>query len=597
VADSDDFGGFDDDLIEIERASAILHQRDPSQAAEVVNELRARREEELRREEAARKIREIAAKRRSVRRKRLAIVAGVVLAVGIAAVPLTRAVMHEAARAKSLQEILTEASLPVKHLRFGVEAEWLDVPPAGVAFEVPRNTCSILVGVAEGEHGVLAVRLARQGLDPVEHKGGLIWCSCDKEQATASFVTPGSKRVALRWLNAKMGTVGGIEVLTSKEIPSFRVLDDPRAYGCADAAFSVWAQAAGNASLSPLDERFSQALEALKRELFVPMGILKTDQRFGVVSSRAQRCYLVLPFGEKAPVTLRNAEGRRVIEDSQDAMGWCTYKSDRAYSVWRKNPGPPQMLVLEADAKRIGGVAGLKEAAMRHGAKRVATLLEHEDLQADALAALVASGVSEEAVTQGESTGLPGKPNSRAVAFSLYDTSSFLPDVSPRVPVACDPKPLPGHSLQAYVCVQAQPQKWRREGSVETQGAAEGRLPFWLSLLADSNDERVLPAMATMLAFSRRMTLLGFEPTTIDGVKDSAIGGEVLGRPEKTEALSVGLTRRPPWIHPLTHGPVWKLDGDLPIISVKMGESVRVRSVHGSLTPTPQERRVIVWRR
>ena len=158
-------------------------------------------------------------------------------------------------------------------------------------------------------------------------------------------------------------------------------------------------------------------------------------------------------------------------------------------------------------------------------------------------------------------------------------------------------KPDPSSPFQTYVCVQARPQRWRREGSVDTQGAAEGRLPFWLSMLADMKEQRSLRAVAEMLVFSRRMTLLGFEPTTHDGVKDSAMGGEILGRPEKTEALAVGLSKRPPWFHPLTHRSAWKLDGDLPIVKVKLGESVKVRSVTGSLGGNPNDRRVVVWRR
>ncbi len=597
MVDPDDIGGFDDDLIEIERASAILHQRDPDQAVQVVSELRARKDEERRREEAARKIREVAAKRRRVRRVRVAIVVGVLSVIGIVSIPLTRAVLNEARRSEALRAQLDEVASGIAPMRFDLGSEWLDVPPVGVSFEVGRNTCSVVMGVAEGQEGPLTLRIMRQGLDPVEHRGGIMWCSCDKEPVTVSFVEPGDKRLALRWLTATMGTVGGIEVLTGKEIPGVRVSADPRAYGCADAAFSTWAQTAGRASLSAVDERMKDALEPLKQEQFIPLGILESDQRFGVVPSRKGHCYLVLPFGEKAPVTLRNADGRRLIEDTELAMGWCTYQQDRAYSVWRKDPGPPRMLALEVLANRVGGLTGLKESAVRHGAKQTAVTLENEDLQPDAVAALVGSGIADSTIFKGEATGLPGKINSRVVAFGFYASSSFLPDVAPKVPVACDPKMVPNAPFQTVVCAQARPQRWRREGSVDGQGAAEGRLPFWLSLLADSKDEKALQALATMLAFSRRMTLLGFEPTTTDGVRGSAIGGEILGRPDKTEALAVGLTARPPWFHPLTQGPAWKLDGDLPIIKVRLGETVRVRSVHGSLGGSVQDRRVVVWRR
>jgi hypothetical protein len=597
LVDQDDSGVFDDELVEIERASAILHQRDPDQAERVVSELRARRAEEQRRAQTAARIRQAAEKKRRVRRLRIGIVAGVLVVAGIAAVPLTQAILDEAARVEALQTSLNKATKPMTALGFGLDKEWLDVPSAGVVFEAPRNTCSVVVGVAEGDGKLLPVRIERDGFDPAESEGGLIWCSCDKQTAKAKFVNPPEERLALRWLNAKMGSVGGIEVLSELHEPGFSVTLEARAYGCADAAFATWAQGDGHGRLDEVDERQRAVLEPLKAEQFGVLGLFPKNKRFAVVQSRPDRCYLALPFGEKAPLTLRNTEGRRLVEDSTKALGWCTYGNARAFSLWRKNLGTPDLLVLEVLANRVGGLTGLREGAARHGAREIEAVLENEDLGPDAVAALLASGVGESTIVRAEDRGLPGKPDSRVVAFGLFDTSSFLPDVAPPVPVACEPKVVPNAAFQTYVCVQARPQRWRREGSIETQGAAEGRLPFWLSMLADMNERRALDAVAEMLIFSRRMTLLGFEPTTTDGVKDSAFGGEVLGRPDKTEALAVGLTKHPPWFHPLTRGPAWKLDGHLPMLKIKLGESVKVRSLTGSLGADPNDRRVVVWRR
>jgi hypothetical protein len=510
---------------------------------------------------------------------------------------LSKAILKESKRAEALRSKLTEEALGLGDMRFEPSTEWLDVPPVGVTFEAGRNSCSVAIGVVEGKNESPILRVSRKGLDPIEHRGGIVWCSCDKESVSLAVVDHKGKRVALRWLTATMGAIGGIEVLTGKEIEGFFVMADPRAYGCADAAFSMWAQTAGNASLSPFDERMKEVLEPLKEEQFAAQGILESNQRFGVVPSRKDHCYLVLPFGEKAPVTLRNADGNRLIEDTQAAMGWCTYQRDRVHSVWRKDPGPPRMLVLEAPAKRMGGLTGLRESAARHGAKEIVCTLEAEDLAADAVAALIRSGIAETTIVKGQTTGLPGNPNAQAVAFGFYSDSSFLPDVAPPVPVACEPKMVPGAPFQTVVCVQAWPQRWRREGSVESQGAAEGRLPFWLSVLANTKNEKAVQAMAHMLKFSRRMTLLGFEPTTTDGVRVSAMGGEVSGRPNKTEAIAVGLSNQPPWIHPLTHGPTWKLDGDLPIFKIKSEQVVRVRPVVGGMSGAIADRRVVVWRR
>lgn len=597
LVDEDDSGAFDDELIEIERASAVLHQRDPSQAAHIVNELKARKAEEARRAEVARQIRMAAEKKKRIRRLRIGIVAGVLLVAGAAAYPLTQAVLAEAARAEALQKSLTEAQKPAASKGFAFSDEWLDVPPAGVAFKIPRNTCSAVLGVGEGAEGLLPIRVKRQGNDPIDGRSGAIWCSCDEEEVTATFVDPPDKRLALRWLNAKMGVVGGIEVLSGVQIPGFVVAADEQAYGCADAAFATWAQSEGHGRLEPIGQRLKEALEPLEEESFSVHGVFAPEMRFAVVPTRPQRCYLAVPFGDKAPVTLRNTEGRRVVKDSADALGWCSYAQERAYSLWRKQLGPPRMLVVEIAATRVGGLTGLREAASRHGTKKMHGILEAQDLEADAVAALIASGVGESTIVRGEATGLPGKPNSRVVAFGLFETSSFLPDVAPRVPLACDPPPRPGADFQTYVCVQARPQRWRREGSVETQGAAEGRLPFWLSILEGLDNASALAASAELLAFSRRMTLLGFEPTTTDGVKDSAFGAEILGRPAKKQALAVGLTNRPPWIHPLTHQRPWTLDGELGIADVEPDASVRVRSRTGSLGADPNARRVVVWRR
>ncbi len=595
--DREDSGEFDDELIEIERASAVLHQRDPEQAVEVVKQVRARQHEDQRREEAARQIRLATQKKRRVRKLRIGIVAGVAIVAGLAAIPLTRAVLEEAERAEALQRQLDQTAQPVRTMGFAMAEEWLDVPPAGVAIEIPRNTCSAIIGVGETSGEPEAIAVAREGNDAIRGRGGGIWCSCDKESVTASFQDPTDQRLALRWLQAKMGVVGGIEVLAGIDVPGFFVSVDDQAFGCADAAFAIWAKTEGHGRLDSIGEKLESALAPLEPERFRVLGVLPPERRFAVVPSRAGRCYMALPFGDQAPLTLRNTQGQRVVENTTRAMGWCSYETERAYSVWRKKQGPPHVLVLDVPAKRVGGLTGLRETASRHGVKEPIMTLHPEDLKADAVAALIGSGIVENTTVEGDKAGLPGKTNSTVAAFGLYDSSSFLPDVAPRVPLACLPERDPQAEFQTYVCVQARPQRWRREGAVETQGAAEGRLPFWLSMLEGRTEESALQAMAQMLAFSRRMSLMEFEPTTTDGVKDSAMGAEVLGRPGKKEMLAVGLSSRPPWIHPLVRGKPWKLDGDLPVISVDPDGSVRVRSRTGTLGHDPNERRVVVWRR
>ena len=590
---SDDF----DDLIEIERASAVLHQRDPAQAERVVQALRARQAETAQREEAAARIQQAAVRKRRIRRLRLLIVGATVAAVAVLAVPLTLAIMKEARRADNLRKDLTAAVRPASKLGFIEAKDWLDVPSPGVVFEVPRNTCSALMGVGEGVTKPLRIRVERKGIDPIEVDGGIVWCSCDKEEAKAIFVSPPDKRVALRWLTSPMGTVGGIEVLMAEAIRGFSVTTDEPAFGCADAAFGTWSSGGRHGALAALDEAAKQKAAGPTAEGIAAIGMFDGANFFGVVASKRGYCYLALQGEQATQITLRTEQGRRVVERSEAAIGWCSYKTEHAYSLWRDKVGGASLLVFEVQAERVGGLTGLREVAARQGAKKMESLLESEDLTADATATLIASGVGQSSIAPADTTGLPGRANSTAVAFARFDSGSFLPDVAPSVPVACSPEPKPNIPLQTYVCVQARPQRWRSEGASDTQGAAEGRVPFWLSLLAGQSDLSALKAQAELLAFGRRMSLMGFEPTTTDGVKDSAFGGEVLGRPDKTEAVALGLVRRRPWVYALSDGAAWKLDGALQVMKIPMGKSVRVRVVGGALGGNPSDRRVVVWRR
>ena len=99
------------------------------------------------------------------------------LVAGAAAVPLTKAVLAEAERAEGLQQALTGAQKPVVEKGFAFSEEWLDVPPAGVAFKIPRNTCSAVLGVGEGDDGLLPIQVKREGKDPIDGKarGNLVF--------------------------------------------------------------------------------------------------------------------------------------------------------------------------------------------------------------------------------------------------------------------------------------------------------------------------------------------------------------------------------------------------------------------------------------
>jgi hypothetical protein len=98
------------------------------------------------------------------------------------------------------------------------------------------------------------------------------------------------------------------------------------------------------------------------------------------------------------------------------------------------------------------------------------------------------------------------------------------------------------------------------------------------------------------MVFAQRMTLLGYEPTTTEGVKDTPEGATLAARGKATTAVAVGLSRSRPWIVPLTDGPAWSLSGAPRVVPIPAGVAKALRGA----VPLPadgKDRRVVVWRR
>ncbi|MCU0690892.1 MAG: hypothetical protein MUF54_05770 [Polyangiaceae bacterium] len=593
--DFDEFDEFEQDLVELEQASAILHQRDPIQAAEVVAAVRAKKLEEQRRLDRVEAARAIALKRRRVRRIRLAIVASVVAVAGIVAVPMVRAVLTEAERATKLQKALSVAGEVVASRGMKQEKDWLDVPPAGLVFEVPRNSCTAVVSASEGTEP-LRLRLERKPGTSVDAAAALLWCSCEKEEARVRFIDAPERRLALRMYSSAMSAVGGVEALAAEPPSGIGVVGAMEALPCADAAFAVWSRSGAHGQLDAFKPGDVDKARTVLDDNLEPAGVFRSDRMFGVVRCRAGECYLALPLTGASGLALRDPEGLRLTEGTKSAVAWCAYAGDRPYALWRKQRGSGDVHVFRAPATRVGGLTGMRELGLRASRSGVEDFLPDGSLTDDAAAALVGSGVGDKEVIRAGETGLPGDAESRVVAFSLKKGGAYLPDVAPRIPTGCVPDPPVHLPLRTFVCVQERAQRWRAEGAEDVRGAAEAKLPFWLSLFAGISDRGALEAAARMLAFSRRMTLLGFEPTTVEGVKDTPFGVQINGRPDHPHNVAVGLTARPPWIHPLTDGAAWKLEGDLRVVDVGAGKSKQLRAL-GGLGQDASARRVVVWRK
>lgn len=592
---ADDFGD-DDDLVALERADALLDNRDPEQAEAVVAARRAAEAEQRRREAQLEKVRAAGEKRKKVFRRRLLVVGVTVAVLGAAAVPVSRALIKEMARNEAAKKGLDAVTAPAMPLGFKERKDFIDVPPAGVKLQIPRATCSAVVAVAEGQSGTVPLRLERAHSQPLDTQDGLIWCSCEAEEVLARVPQDGGKRSSIAWIAAPMGEVGGAELLGHQSVRSFHVVTDGSGMACADSAFDLWSQRAGHGELDPLPKDRKGIAGASVRDGMEPVGLLASGRAFGVIRSAQGYCYLAVPEAPGATMTLREQDGKRIAEDASGGFGWCSHAASEIYSVWPTVRDGPPVAVLRAPADRIGGLTGVHEMATRRGVGLFHGHLGESDIDADVRAALVAASVNDKTITAADASGLPETQGVLVAAFALLRDGAYLPDAVPRVPYACLPPYELKADVQAYSCWQARPQRWRTEGKPKHQAAAQGPTPFWMPVLGDLDDPGAVEAGAKLLTFARRMTLMGFEPTTIEGVRDNASGAVISGRSGLVDTVAVGITRTRPWIHPLSDGKPWSIDGDVRILQVPEGKTVTVRAPAG-LGGDAAARRVVVWRR
>jgi len=162
--------------------------------------------------------------------------------------------------------------------------------------------------------------------------------------------------------------------------------------------------------------------------------------------------------------------------------------------------------------------------------------------------------------------------------------------------MGCVPDPIPTTPPLLYTCVQARPQVYRSDKEAKPHGGIEGKLPFYMALFAGLSDKEGLKAAASLVAFSRRMNLLGYDATTTDGVVDQPDGAVVSGREGKPRTVAVGLMRKAPFVVPLSASGKWTLDSVPKEVSIEPGKSMRLRSAV-PLTGDAKSRRVVVWRR
>lgn len=585
-----------DELVEIERATALVQDRDPGQAEAVVAARLRAKAERAKRDEQVVKLREAAEQKRRSRNRRIAalVVGGVALAAS--AYPLTKAIQEEMHSAEALGKLLDEASQSVQEHGFKQKDEWLDVDDEGVTITIPKGTCSAVVAVRQDGGDAGPLRIERARAKAIEGPGGHLWCSCDDEEVVVRLPDADGQRAAIRWLTTGTVVAGGVDVLETVAIPGFTLRVDDFGRSCADQAFEAWSAKTKNGRLPDLPATPPEWIAPLVAEGLTPVGVLDEDRAFAVVDVAAGHCMLATAQEPGGPVTLRGADGQRLIEKTTAALAWCSYEEETRHSLWRGADPGAAWAVLTAEADRIGGMTGLRELALRLELPELQGVIVPAELGADAMAALLASSVSKDEITKGTGEELASHPDHRVVAFSMFQEGAYVVDETSLAPMGCHPMPDPKAALNAFVCVQARPQAWRPEGSEHTQAAACSKLPFWMSLLADATQPEALQAAAKLLGFARRMAARGAEPSSAFGVQDAAWGATVRGHANKRSVVAVGITKSAPWVHPLSKDQPWTLDGPVPMLEVAPDDEVELRS-KVPLGFDAASRRVVAWRR
>jgi len=585
----------DFDLLELERADALLSGRDPAQADEVVRARVAAEEEKQRRQERMDALERERKRRRRRTQRKVALIAVVMAMAAGTGFMLSRSAGEEKRHREAVRKGLEIRSEGFAAHGFAVAGEWLDFPPNGQTLEIPADTCSVLVGSIEGSEADTAVKVVRKSGESSGPRG-LLFCTCDAEQVSVQVEGVAGSRIGLRWLSVFAGKVGGFEVLKGRPLPPITIPDDRVGLMCSQRAFEDWIRGNQKEEFAPPPADPKSLMSIMVADGWQAVGTFPPDKPFAVVGVPKGQCMVAVVEGEASEIIARNTESVKVATSTQ-GIAACSHANERWYSLWRtKRPSSP-VSVVRAPADRVGGLAGAQ--AMIHRVRRqpAAGIAHHEDLAADVVAALRGGTVPEANVVPAEASGLPGRVASRLVAMTLIDDGSYYPDLGASSPHSCRPAMAASESPRALLCAQSRAQRWNLEGTRGKQAAAESAPPFWLGVLADVDDKGAREAMLSVFAFAQRMNLLGFEPTTIEGVVDQANGARISWRAGKGEVVAIGLSRARPWVHPLSaDGKTWSLEGPIPIAKVTESKPVLLLT-RGSLGADRNARRVVAFRR
>ncbi len=554
------------ELAEVERAMAALEGRDTGSAAELAV---ARKDAEKRRaalEALVASTREELAGKKRVRLYKIAaglLFVALLVGMGAAAAPYVRGHLAQRQRASEAADAAARPFL----LRFSPGPSSVGAEP--LVLQAAGGTC--YVAVAASPDGVAHVRVERE-LGAADADLSVGWCSCASERVVVTPSGPGLPGV--RVLSAAASKIGGADLLAAMAPKPGATIPEAIDRACAEAAFDAWADGHRPlaAKLAPRPEEQGLAAEGLE---LVAVGA--GDVPFAVLPEAADSCFVVRSRVAGETLSLRRRGGERPLDAQRSALGFCV-KSSAGLSVWHEGGG--EIAVLCAPAPRLGGTLGLTDAAAR-ARVALAVAVPSDDLEADARAALAASGVA---------LSGPGAAERGAVVALSADARSTLAAADLGADIGCRPLPRLG-AVQA-MCVEGRP------GALAALrlpiASATAPRPLWLPA-PPATDRAELERALDVLAFARRMTARGFELTSLVGFAATPDGAAIQGQSGQKEIVAVSVSAAPPYLHTLSDGPAWTLAGEPRVVALAPRAQARLRATPPYVGAARRE--IVVWRR
>ncbi len=560
-----------DDLAEVERALSVLKGRHPE------HERLTREDEEKRKvraAEMAKTARDEGVKERARRNW--------VLVIALPAVALATFIGFLFHREISRRGRIEQATDPFRAMGFVV----VETSPARANDQLETQLepgCALAVSTSKG-----SIKIAR-GASTAEGEGPALFCTCTSEKVTlASNVESGGGLALLRIDAAALGGTKAVPFAPIKPSTLLRTDD-----ACAEASLDAWIEAKryprkpkGDGWLGADPKRKPLAVAG-----FHVLGEASAGDPFTVVDVPKGNCLVATSDAAGDKIGLRVKGGEMVVALTAGTVGRCA-EGEGTISVVREGTG--EVTVLAAPAATLGGLFGLREVLRETGITPAAADVPAKDRPWDARQVLLASQISEALVSTAAAPDVPNDDQPRVVTLSFETPNALTPDLPDDVYSYCDP------TLDAKVvdalCVFSGPQRWKPSSGEAIGGLARAKLPSWLFALHGITDPVALKGMTQTFALARRATREGFVPTTLEALTEQANGVEVLGRTGEDAVFVIGVAPDPPFVYPLTDGPVWTLDGAPRVVPIKPLERITF-TTGGKPLPPIAKRRTIVFRR